>query len=262
MFKFLAAILLLVPHLYALTPREELSSLGAQLLKTPSDDVLRDKIIALAKKLKPPVPEAARRAFIRGTTAFTSAKNPSGFTRAAERFEEASNIAPWWSDAYFNLAKAFQASQDYDASLRALKLYMATASSKADLRQGQDMIYAVEELRDAKKSETAAATPSLAKCSIVGAWQVLEADGKYYPFVEIARDGSLFAVKSNFLDAMAVTVHHADEMTVRYSFNRDFGATGGSADFDMHCEGDALVGTQTHVFGGSKSLIPRRMVRK
>ena len=141
----------------AQSPREQLSQMVEQLQKTPSDTASREKAIALAAEIKPApvVPEDARRAFIRGNTAFASAKDPAGFSRAIERFEEASALAPWWADPYFNLAKACEGAQDFDRALRALTYYRATATTEADKRQALDLTYALEEKRDLKKADAA-----------------------------------------------------------------------------------------------------------
>jgi tetratricopeptide (TPR) repeat protein len=145
-------------HCYAQSPREQLQQMVEQLQKNPDDNALREKVIALAAELKPAlaVPEDARRAFIRGNTAFASAKDPAGFSRAIERFEEASALAPWWADPYFNLAKAYEGAQDFDRALRALRYFRATATTEADKRQALDLTYALEEKRDLKKTDTAA----------------------------------------------------------------------------------------------------------
>lgn len=145
--------LVLAASAHAESPRE-------QLQKTPTDNALREKAIALAAELKPApaVPEEARRAFIRGNTAFASAKDPAGFSRAIERFEEASALAPWWADPYFNLAKACEGAQDFDCALRALKYYRAMATTEADKRQALDLTYALEEKRDLKKADAASAS--------------------------------------------------------------------------------------------------------
>jgi tetratricopeptide (TPR) repeat protein len=157
-FLFVLTFLTLPASAYAQTPREELKQMAEQLQKTPGDNALREKIIALAEKLKPApaVPEDARRAFIRGNTAFAAAKDPAGFSRAIERFEEASALAPWWADPYFNLAKACEGTQDFDCALRALKYYRATAKTEADKRQAQDLAYALEEKRDLKTADALA----------------------------------------------------------------------------------------------------------
>jgi len=151
--------LALAASAHAQSPREQLNQLTAQLQQTPTDNALRERIITLAATLKPApaVPEDARRAFIRGNTAFAAAKDPAGFSRAIERFEEASTLAPWWADPYFNLAKACEGAQDFDCALRALKYYRATATTEADKRQGQDLAYALEEKRDLKKADAASA---------------------------------------------------------------------------------------------------------
>jgi tetratricopeptide (TPR) repeat protein len=157
-FLFVLTFLALAAGAYAQNPRAELKQMVEQLQKAPGDNALREKIITLAATLKPApaVPEDARRAFIRGNTAFAAAKDPAGFSRAIERFEEASALAPWWADPYFNLAKACEGTQDFDCALRALKYYRATAKTEADKRQGQDLSYALEEKRDLKKADAAA----------------------------------------------------------------------------------------------------------
>jgi hypothetical protein len=150
-------------------PREQLQQMVEQLQKTPSDQALRERAIALAAEFKPTpvVPEDARRAFIRGNTAFAAAKDPAGFSRAIERFEEASALAPWWADPYFNLAKACEGAQDFDRALRALTYYRATATTEADRRQALDLTYALEEKRDLKKTDAASASAVAAKQAVL-----------------------------------------------------------------------------------------------
>ena len=154
---FIFTFLALTASAYAQSPREQLSQMVQQLQKTPNDNALREKIITLAATLKPApaVPEDARRAFIRGNTAFAAAKDSAGFYRAIERFEGASALAPWWADPYFNLAKAYEGAQDFDRALQALKYFRATATTGADNRQAMDLTYALEEKRDAKKDAAA-----------------------------------------------------------------------------------------------------------
>lgn len=149
----------------AQSPREQLQQMVEQLQKTPTDNALREKAIALAAEIKPApaVPEEARRAFIRGNTAFASAKDPAGFSRAIERFEEASALAPWWADPYFNLAKACEGAQDFDRALRALTYYRATATTEADKRQALDLTYALEEKRDLKKADATSASDAASR---------------------------------------------------------------------------------------------------
>ena len=157
---FVFTFLALTSSADAQSSREQLQQMVEQLQKTPSDHALRERIIKLGAEITPApaVPEEARRAFIRGNTAFASAKDPAGFSRAIERFEEASTLAPWWADPYFNLAKACEGAQDFDRALRALIYYRTTATTEADKRQALDLTYALEEKRDLKKADTASAS--------------------------------------------------------------------------------------------------------
>src|ERR1022692_4292727 len=88
------------------TPSEQFDQLVQQLQKTPDDNALREKIVNLARTRNPvpAVPEDARRYLARDIAAVQSAKNPADFKLALPEFRNATNVAPWWPVAYFNLA--------------------------------------------------------------------------------------------------------------------------------------------------------------
>lgn len=130
--------------------REQLNILVAQLQANPSDTALREQIIKLAQGIKPPaaVPEEARRLFVQGNSAFGDMKSSKDVDRALALYRDASNHAPWWADAYFNLAKAYEQKQSYADAIAALKLYLLAAPKAPDAREAQDKIYAMEEKAD------------------------------------------------------------------------------------------------------------------
>jgi hypothetical protein len=144
------------------TPGEQLAQMVQQLQQTPGDNALREKIIKLSASVKPApaVPEEARRSFIKGTTFVKAATDPSQQKLAVESFQEAVKIAPWWGDAYYNLAIAQDLAglpQDAQASL---KLYLLTSPGEKDAREAQDRIYALEakqEALDRQKTDRLAA---------------------------------------------------------------------------------------------------------
>ena len=144
------AIFVSMTSAYAQSPHEQLNHMVEQLQKSPTDNALREKIIKLAQTLKPvpAVPEEARRAFVRGNTTMSEAKMPEDYARAVQLYSEALLIAPWWSDPYFNLAKAHELRQEYDNAIRGLKLFLLTGIAGNDARQAQDQIYVLEEKRD------------------------------------------------------------------------------------------------------------------
>ena len=124
---------------------KEFKSLTEQFQKTPNDTNLRDKIIKLAQKIKPNVPEEATKSFEKATVLQQEAKDAAGFDLAIAAYKEAINIAPWWGDAYFNLALSQDSAQKYDEAIAALKIYQLTINTESsEIRDVQNKIYAIE----------------------------------------------------------------------------------------------------------------------
>lgn len=145
-FIFILALLALSTSVYAQTPREQLKQMVEQLQKNSWDSSLREKIIKLATTLKPApeIPEEARRSFIIGEALFKQAKNLRPAYEAADAFHTATTLAPWWSNAYWNLAVAQQFAGQYVSAKESLRLYLLTNLSAADRRIAQDRLYAIE----------------------------------------------------------------------------------------------------------------------
>ncbi len=120
-----------------------------------ADQQLREKIIAVAAKLKPPpaVPEDARRFAIRGQTAARDAKRESDYVEAAQEIGKALRLAPWWADSYFNLAIVQEKAGQYAAAMRSLKLYLLAAPDAPDAAKVKDQIYALEYLQERARKE-------------------------------------------------------------------------------------------------------------
>ena len=151
-FLVVIAIMASILVVVAQSPQEQMLQLVAQLQKSPTDNALREKIIKLAVAMKPApeIPEDARRPFVRGNTAIKTASGPDDYANAIKLYQDALLIAPWWADAYFNLARGQELHQEYDAAIQSVKFFLMTSPSAADARDSQDHIYALEELRDKK----------------------------------------------------------------------------------------------------------------
>jgi len=147
------AALLFSAALHAEPPGPTLGQMVDQLQAHPDDRALRERIVKAAREQTPaPVtPEEARRFFIRGNTALEDAQGQDGYRRAIRNYEQALKFAPWWGEAYVNLAKARERAKDYSGAIDALGLYLLTGPAPADARQAQDRIYALEEKRDEKQ---------------------------------------------------------------------------------------------------------------
>ncbi len=162
----IAGLFALVSVAHAQSPREQLDQLVQQLQKKPSDNALRKQIIKLAQENKPApaIPEEARAAFVEGTAIAQGAKDASQQKIAVQSFNEALKRAPWWGDAYYNLAIAQELAGQFDAAQVSLELYILTNPGEKEAREAQDRIYAI----NAKKK--------LAQASAVEAKQTKQAE--------------------------------------------------------------------------------------
>jgi tetratricopeptide (TPR) repeat protein len=133
---------------------EQLQQLTTQLQNSPGDQALREKIINMAKAVAPPpaLPEEAGRRMARGVMAFKEAKSVSDYKDAVVEFEKATMAAPWYADAYYNLALADDAVGDHKAAIATLHLYQLFKLSEAETRTAQEKIYAIE--ANVAKAET------------------------------------------------------------------------------------------------------------
>ncbi|HEV2135788.1 MAG TPA: hypothetical protein VGR47_16240 [Terracidiphilus sp.] len=116
------------------TPREEFQQYVTQLQANPSDNALRTKIIQLALTLdpKPAVPEDAAVDAAKGKTIFASASSPDELKAAAAAFAQASQIAPWVPDNYYNEGLALEKVKQYDDAIRDLNFYLLAAPGASD----------------------------------------------------------------------------------------------------------------------------------
>jgi len=125
--------------------RETLRQYVADLKRDPDSQSLREKIIKVVQELKPvpEIPEDARRCFVEGTTIAKTATDKSQQALAVTSFKDALKIAPWWGDAYFNLAVAEELTGQLDEAEASLKLYILTNPGDKEVREAQDHIYAL-----------------------------------------------------------------------------------------------------------------------
>jgi tetratricopeptide (TPR) repeat protein len=110
------------------------------------DDETTEKVIKMAAAMRvlPPIPEEARKHFVRGAAMFKGAQSADAYRSAIDEFREAVHLAPWWPEARYNCALAFEAAGDYDNAIYHLKFYLLFKLPAADARAAQDKIYALE----------------------------------------------------------------------------------------------------------------------
>ncbi|OGB23829.1 MAG: hypothetical protein A3I66_20765 [Burkholderiales bacterium RIFCSPLOWO2_02_FULL_57_36] len=130
-------------------PLPALVPLTSQLKNKPDNKNIRSLIIKLAGEIKPApaVPEEARKHFVEGSAIVKAAKNPAQQSLAAQSFSEALKVAPWWSDAYYNLGVAQELAEKYDAAEQAFNFYLLSNPSDKEKREVQDRIYGLSAKR-------------------------------------------------------------------------------------------------------------------
>jgi hypothetical protein len=139
-------LLLAVASTQAQTTNADFQQAVTAYQQSPNDLNTAEKVIRMAAAMDqlPPIPEEARRHFVRGTALFKDAKSPDDFKQVTVEFQQAVRLAPWWPDARYNIALALEAAGDYASAIANIKLYLLFKLPDADARAAQDKIYAIE----------------------------------------------------------------------------------------------------------------------
>ena len=137
------------------TPQQTLNQYVTDLQSNPGDVALRQKIIALARTMRPApaIPPSAHQDYVMAVTFVESAKDNTGYEHAIDHFKSALLAAPWWMDAYRKLADAQKAAGHYDDAIATLNLYLL--GKPADASDAQDEIYKLMALKQAAADDQA-----------------------------------------------------------------------------------------------------------
>lgn len=140
------AIFVSMASAQAQSPREQLTQMVEQLQNTPTDNALRERVIKLAQTVKPgpAVTEEVQRRMARGEAAFESAKDSSGYDNALREFQAAANAAPWFANAYFNLATAQEKAGKAKEAMESFRFYLLAAPEGKDVAEVKKRIYKLE----------------------------------------------------------------------------------------------------------------------
>jgi hypothetical protein len=104
--------------------------------------------------VKPQLPEDARRFAVQAQGAISD----NDFTTAADYFQKALDVAPWWPEGHYQRAILLSGADDYGGAIAEMKRYLMLAPNAPNARAAQDKIYDWE--RKAPTTATAQPTPS------------------------------------------------------------------------------------------------------
>jgi hypothetical protein len=142
-----------------LSPRVGFKDLVKSLQETPDDNDLREKIIKLALTLKPKpkMPEDLDEIVGQGTQIMKDAKGLADYQDAVKAFQNATTLAPWVADGYFNLSVAQEkAGKPLDA-VASLKLYLLASPDAKDASDVRQKIGALKYVADKAAKDAAGA---------------------------------------------------------------------------------------------------------
>ena len=243
-------LLALAVSAYAQSQREQLQQMVEQLQKTPNDNALREKIIKLGAEIKPApaVPEEANRSFVRGNVFQKEAKDASGYELAISAYRDALRAAPWWGDAYFNLAVALESANKFDEAIASIKLFMASVpGGSAEAREAQNRVYAIEaksEMASKQAVARAAADRERQRPSVEGKWTIA---GGMFDF-QIVRNGERFTItgekRFGKYGGWHATNVVADQQHIRFTVEQsDCQSCRSSYELSLSPSGNELTGT-------------------
>jgi tetratricopeptide (TPR) repeat protein len=120
--------------------------------KFPPPDLkqrVQERIVKAAGRMNPPapIPEEASRHFAYALAAIDEGKNTHDLSKlddAISQLEKTLQIAPWATQAYYNLGYVFEMRERYADSLRNFKLYLLAAPNAPDADAVQQKIYQLE----------------------------------------------------------------------------------------------------------------------
>jgi tetratricopeptide (TPR) repeat protein len=225
---------------WAESAKAQLQDDVTQLQNSPDDQELREKIIKLARKVKPALPEEADRYMERGTAALEMAKESHDYADAISEFQKATLAAPWLGTAYYNLGIVQEKAKDYEGAKRNLQLYLLASPNAKDAKKVKGLIYKLE-----YKSEKAGKEASSAQHSVVGEWdapsvarplKITKDDSGYH-----VEDNKPFAQEAPFFDVVAT------DTTVSYKQSGWANGNGPAEDYWLYSftlseDGSQLVG--------------------
>ena len=161
----------------------ELEKLVVQLRSEPENLKLRERIIDLALKAKPAVPDAVIDHEGRAEAAVQAAKSPEDYMDAAREYEKALLLAPWAAQYYYNLGLVLEKANRPADAARNFKLYLRAAPNARDRTAVRKKIAGLQYLSEKGAQVQAAKESGHSVSRLAGDW------------VDEACPSSVFSVK-------------------------------------------------------------------
>lgn len=141
------AVIQVLEEALAKDPRAELAEAVREFRENRYEESPRLKVIRLAVRLKPApeIPAEARQLFLQASGLIRQSSKPAALATPIRLLDRALDIAPWWGDAYYNLARAYELCEHYDEALQHLKYYLETNPAEAEAAEARAHIAVLQE---------------------------------------------------------------------------------------------------------------------
>ena len=155
--SILFLVLAPIHFLWAQSSKAQLNDLTAQLQNSPDDQKLRKQIIKLVTKMseKPKLPDGLDELRGQARAAMKDAKSPDDFKKAVDIFKQASVLAPWVGDIYYNLGVVQEKAEEPADAINSFNLYLLAKPNAKDKREVKERIgkleYAVDKFNNGKR---------------------------------------------------------------------------------------------------------------
>ncbi len=123
---FFLSVFIPMPSLPASGSKAQLADLDAQLQKSPDNLELRKKIIKLVSTMpaKPETPDDLAESVGKAKFIMKDAKTADDYKQAVDAFKQASLLAPWLGDVYYNLGVAQEKAGEPADAVNSFNLYL------------------------------------------------------------------------------------------------------------------------------------------
>ncbi len=113
----------------------------------PRKDRFADQVVSIAHEVNPlpRVPDEATEHFLMGNSILSSVKNAEDLGKVEEEYEEAVRLAPWWGEAYYNLASCEELEGFYLFAVKNYNYYIQLNPPSSDAQLVRSHIQGLEE---------------------------------------------------------------------------------------------------------------------
>ena len=118
------------------SPQQQFDAYRDAWLQSPGNSIMREKLLRLAATLTPapPATDEARQYLLLASQKMKAASTPDALLAPITLLRKATEVAPWWPNAYYNLSVALEMSDKFREAETQLNYYLLVKPDDAQAR--------------------------------------------------------------------------------------------------------------------------------